>query len=286
MKLIRRILFAAGCTLLSSQAEAKTILFVGNSFTSGLEGTAIKNYAPDSVTDLNGTGVGGVPAIFKAFSDEMGLDYEVSGETVDGKGLDFHYVNDLPIFQRPWDAVVLQDLSMLDVNAPGNPDRLVAYSKDICDELRTYNPHVSIYLNATWSSAHLTYGRHEPWYGRPIGQMAEDIHQGYVQAARTIAQAIVIPVGLAWNRAMDDEVALDDPADIFAFSEINLWARDGHHGSVYGYYLEALVIFGRVTGIDPLTLGGGEKAAKSLHIGSRDAVRLQKVAHDELAADI
>jgi hypothetical protein len=270
---------------MSPQAQAKTILFVGNSFTSGLDRTAIKEYAPDSVTDLNGTGVGGVPAIFKTFSEEMGLDYQVSVETVDGRGLDFHYDNDLAIFQRPWDAVVLQDLSMLDKYAPGSPERLISYSKQICDVLRVYNPKVALYLDATWSSARLTYGRHQPWYGKPIGQMAQDVYQGYVMAARNIAPAVVIPVGLAWNRAMEEQVAIDDPDDIFAFSELNLWAHDGHHGSIYGYYLEALVIFGCVTGIDPLALGAEERAAKSLDIESDDAARLQRVAHDELAAN-
>ena len=42
--------------------EAHSILFVGNSFTFGA-GSPVRKYHPDQVTDLNGEGIGGVPAL-------------------------------------------------------------------------------------------------------------------------------------------------------------------------------------------------------------------------------
>src|ERR1700761_8697235 len=70
-------------------ARAETILFVGNSFTYGANSPVWK-YRAGSVTDLNGTGVGGVPALFKLFTQEAGRDYTVSLETVGGRDLGFH----------------------------------------------------------------------------------------------------------------------------------------------------------------------------------------------------
>jgi len=73
-----------------AQAAAKTILFVGNSFTQGAH-SAVKRYRADAVTDLNGDGYGGVPALFKTFTEEAGLNWKVSLETQGGKPLRFHY---------------------------------------------------------------------------------------------------------------------------------------------------------------------------------------------------
>ena len=92
--------------LAAAPADAKTILFVGNSFTFGAN-SAAHYYKPDTVTDLNGPGaggktVGGVPAFFKAFTKEAGLDYSVSLETVGGKGLEFHYAEKRALLDKPW----------------------------------------------------------------------------------------------------------------------------------------------------------------------------------------
>ena len=68
----------------------KTILFIGNSFTQGAH-SAARNWRAGSVTDLNKAGYGGVPALFKLFTEQAGLDYRVSLETQGGKTLGFHY---------------------------------------------------------------------------------------------------------------------------------------------------------------------------------------------------
>ena len=71
-------------------------------------------YRADTVTDLNHEGIGGVPALFKSFTQQSGLDYDVSLETRGGSGLDFHLARSWRIGSRPWDTVVMHGFSLLD----------------------------------------------------------------------------------------------------------------------------------------------------------------------------
>jgi hypothetical protein len=279
--------FAILCVLvvlaIAQPALAKTILFVGNSFTYG-ELSPVRSYKSNTVTDLNKTGVGGVPALFKAFATQAGLDYDVSLETVPGVGIDYHYAEKRPLLDRRWDEVVLQSISVLDQNRPGDPGLLVNYAGIFSDMLRARNPDVKIYLTATWSRADLTYPPRTPWYGKPIGQMAKDIDAGYRLAAKTPGITGVVPVGLGWNRAMDGNLADPNPYDGLSPGQIDLWARDRYHASTYGYYLEALLVFGRVTGRDPSSVGVNEASIRKLDLDPAIIRKLEQIAHDELAA--
>jgi hypothetical protein len=275
------------CALLvlagTAPALAKTILFVGNSFTYG-ELSVVKNYNANTVADLNRSGIGGVPALFKAFAGQAGLDCDVSLETVPGVGIDYHYAEKRALIDRKWDAVVLQSFSTLDQNHAGDPALLVKYAGLYSDMLRKQNPDVKIYLTATWSRADLTYPAGRPWSGKPIAQMAKDIDAGYRLAAKIPGIEAVIPAGLAWNRAMDAKLADPNPYDGIAPGQIDLWARDQYHASTYGYYLEALLVFGRITGRDPLSVGTKEKSIAALSLDPAVIGRLEQIAHDELAA--
>jgi hypothetical protein len=269
---------------LAQPGSAKTILFVGNSFTYG-ELSPVKNYKANSVTDLNQGGVGGVPALFKAFAFEAGLDYDVSLETVPGVGLDYHYAEKRALLDRKWDAVVLQSYSTLDQYHAGDPGLLVKYTGLFSDMLHRRNPDVKIYLTATWSRADMTYPEGAPWHGKPIAQMGKDVDAGYRVAGQKVPGiAGVIPVGLAWNHAMDSGLADPNPYDGISRNQINLWAVDNYHASTYGYYLEELLVFGRVTGIDPLQVGDREKAIGDLSLDPAVIRKLEQIAHDELAA--
>jgi len=274
---------------LTCGAEADTILFVGNSFTFADLASA-KYYHAQDVNDLNPPNernqtIGGVPAIFKEFTKEANLSYDVSLETEGGKGLDYHYTQKLPLLDKAWDVVVLQSYSTLDEDRPGNPGLLTEYTRKFDATLHARNPNVKIYLNATWSRADLTYQADTPWSGKPISQMALDIAAGYEAACKASPGiAGVAPVGLAWNRAFATGVADPNPYDGIAAGQVNLWAEDSYHASDYGYYLEALVIFGKVTGRDPLSLGPKERVARDFGFSRKQTIALQQVAHDELAA--
>ena len=66
------ILATTGSTI----AAGKSVLFIGNSFLFG-SGSAVRFYRADTVTDLNNEGIGGVPALFKSFTQQAGLEYDV-----------------------------------------------------------------------------------------------------------------------------------------------------------------------------------------------------------------
>jgi hypothetical protein len=145
---------------------------------------------------------------------------------------------------------------------------------------------VDIRLVSTWSRADQTYLRTGHWYGKPIDVMAHDVRMAYDQAATTSpAIHAVIPVGQAWNRAIASHLATANPYLAVPKGQIDLWASDHYHGSTYGYYLEALVIFGNVTGRDPRSLGAAEQAAAALGIEPTLAGNLQQLAAETLAAE-
>ncbi|GAB5501051.1 MAG: hypothetical protein PsegKO_33620 [Pseudohongiellaceae bacterium] len=272
--------------MLAAQASADTsVLFIGNSFTYGY-GSASRYYRADTVTDLNHEGIGGVPALFKSFADQAGLDYDVYLETRGGSNIDFHLENKLGVIgRRPWDVVAIHGYSTLDGEDPGNPDKLVASAAEMADFLRHRNPNVEVYLTATWSRADQVYVEDRPWTGQPIEQMAQDIRAGYDLAAVTPGVAAVNPVGEAWTRAMELGIADPNPYDGIDLDKVNLWTWDHYHASDYGYYLHALVVFGNVTGLDPRALGANECSGYELGMSRNEVTMLQQAAFEQLASE-
>ncbi|MCB1649174.1 MAG: PEP-CTERM sorting domain-containing protein [Pseudomonadales bacterium] len=276
------LLLALNCGTAFAQTH---LLFIGNSFTFG-SGSPARFYRADTVTDLNKQGIGGVPALFKSFTDQAGLDYDVSLETQPGSGLDFHLANRLEqIGSYPWDTVVMHGYSTLDRDNPGSPELLVSTARQMGEVLRGLNPQVQIYLTATWARADQTYPAGMPWHGKTLARMAQDIRAGYDQAASASGARAVNPVGDAWNRAMETGIADANPYDGIGAEQMNLWTYDHYHASHYGYYLEALVVFGSVTGLDPRVLGSGECSAYELGLSRPQAAALQQVAYEQLAAE-
>ena len=66
-----------------------------------------------------------------------------------------------------------------------------------------------------------------------------------------------------------------------------MWcSSDNYHASHFGYYLHALVVFGKVTGIDPRTLGDGDEAvASELGLAADVAKSLRNVAWEQIQAE-
>jgi hypothetical protein len=275
---------AAGATspAPAPKAAPRTILFIGNSFTQGAH-SAARNWRAASVTDLNGAGYGGVPALFKLFCDQTGLDYRVSLETQGGKSLGFHYDERRQLFDAAWDVVVLQEFSTLDREKPGDPADYMRNVGRLASLFTARNPAVDIRLAATWTRADQTYEPKGHWYGKPVTAMADELRAA-ADRARAIDPAIkgILPVGQAWSRAMTTGTADPNPYDGIGYGQLDLWAYDHYHASVAGYYLSALVTFGAVTGIDPTALGAKEKGADELGLSDTQAAALQKIASDEL----
>ena len=91
-------------------------------------------------------------------------------------------------------------------------------------------------------------------------------------------------MGGAFSRAVRMGVADPNPYDGIEPGKIDLWAVDHYHASTAGYYLEALMVFGAVTGRDPRSLGANEGAAQDLGLAPALVSALETTAHDELAA--
>lgn len=262
-----------------------TLLFIGNSFLFG-SGSPLRYYEAHTVTDLNGTGFGGVPAVFKLLALQASLDFDVSQETVSGQGLDHHFAEKAALIgSRPWDRVVMLSFSLLNRAKPGDPALLIKSAAQIAELLHRRNPAVDIRLISTWPRADQVYPANGHWHGKSVDQMALEVRAAYNQAAANSPHIRgVIPVGEAWVRAMRTGVADPNPYDGVEFGKINLWTFDHYHASTAGYYLEALVIFGDLTGLDPRSLGKAERAAYELGLSGDQAVALQQIAYDELMA--
>lgn len=141
----RIALLIGACAALANaaptHAESVSVLFVGNSYTFGRV-DPVMSYNAANVRDLtaamwitNPAGSnafephpwGGVPGIFKQFTVQAGLDYDVALSTRNAASLRGHFLNSNPagwdlrgnIASQTWDKVVLQEQS--DESLPKQP---------------------------------------------------------------------------------------------------------------------------------------------------------------------
>ncbi len=287
MKLLCAI--AAFCLVAAPGFAATRIIFIGNSFTFGAH-SAVHYYETGQVHDLNpadalGRTVGGVPALFKEFTREAGLDYDVSVEAVGGKDFNFHMTEKLKLIEGNYDVVVVQGHSTLDDDHPGDPSPLIKYTRDMAAMYWTINPQVKFYILDSWTHADKVQHPGAPWRDTPDQLGGKDGMAAYEKAATSAGTHVsgIIPMGLTWNVAIAQGVADDNPYDDAGASEMNLWAYDGYHASSFGYFLEAAMEFGKVTGEDPMTLAGKDHVAEDLGISPAQQRQLLKLAHDGLA---
>ena len=84
---------------------------------------------------------------------------------------------------------------------------------------------------------------------------------------------------------MENGIADPNPYDGIEFGKVDLWSHDHYHASDYGYYLEALVVFGNVTGLDPRSLGENECSGYELGMSRTQVNALQQAAFEQLASE-
>ena len=257
---------------------------------------------------------GGIPGIFLTLTEEAGLSYDVSinavssatlARTAADPGRVRAIAND-PLTGAPFDIVVLQEQSFLALpptNAlgratRGNPAQFTAAINQLvaaidAADTAARRETAKVFLYETQPLASYTYadtgGRH-PYAGAPIAVMAADLHRGYAAAAaQNPAIAGVAYAGDAWIAAMDRGIAERDPFQPDQRpGAVDLWDSDpaaaccttpiGYHPSTYGAYLNALVLFHRITGQDPSRFGPAEMAAKQLGLAPGVAAALQRIA--------
>lgn len=262
------------------------ILFVGNSFLHG-HSPPVLHYNAARVADLNGSGYGGVPGVFKQLADDAGLHVEVASELASGQTLKFHLAEKRALItSRPWDIVVLQEYSTLSPQKPGDATAFIAAAGKLEAAVHGVNPAARVYLLETWARADQVYrtpgGR---WAGKTLEAMQGDLHAAYAQAqARAACIAGVLPVGDAALRAVQEGVADRDPYDGIDAGKVNLWAEDSYHFGAWSSYLEALVIFGQLSGRDPASLGAASRAGRDLGLSAEQIKAAQAVASRQLRA--
>jgi hypothetical protein len=93
------------------------------------------------------------------------------------------------------------------------------------------------------------------------------------------------PVGLAWNNAITAGFADPNPYDGISAGQVNLSAPDSYHASSFGYYIHALVDFGRITGLSPTVLGF-DTAAQDLGFTAEQASAMQGFAAAAITAAV
>ena len=171
------------------------------------------------------------------------------------------------------------------------------------------NPNTKVYLTDTWARPDMVYqhlnittdangnpipdgtGTNATLYYNSLQGMTTDLHNDiYAQAASNPGFAGVIPVGdafqSAFNQGLVQTSGFYDANGVFvpqsATGPVDLWWEDGLHASKYGSYLDALVQYGTITGLNPAALGANEQAAKDLGIDTATAVMLEDVAAVQL----
>ncbi|QKG51431.1 hypothetical protein [Hymenobacter sp. BRD67] len=278
------------------------ILFVGNSFFHGAfepvlsynaAGITDENFKPGGAagrarsTLHNRAAWGGIPGIFKKLTAEAGLNYEVHMEAISGQTLKFHYDSALAVVQqRPWDQVVLHDYSTgpVPTRHGGQPARFFDYATRLEEAVHATNSKAQVYLYETWARADLTYPAGKNYSGLPLDSMTTDLHRAYYrEAAQDKHFAGVAPAGDAWLWAIQQGVAMPNPYAPEA-GKVDLWGPDHYHPSIYGAYLNACVLLDRLAHYDPRQLGAHEKAAADLGIAPEVAVKLQRIAYEQVRA--
>ena len=152
-----------------------------------------------------------------------------------------------------------------------------------------------------------------PYVGdaNPITAMASDLHNAYTAEAAafnaanpTMSHVSVALAGDAWVTAINQGIAQLDPfLATQPAGQIDLWDSDpllacctvpiGYHPSQYGDYLDGLVLFGQITGVNPETLSAewdpndplfSASASQALGISPDIAYALAIAAEDTLLA--
>ena len=171
------------------------------------------------------------------------------------------------------------------------------------------NAAANVYLYETWARPDLVFAHTTPTvdpvtgaitypagnpaavlaYPNAMQSMTNDLHTSYfgLAASNTNFKGVV-GVGDAFQTAINNGWATPNPYAANALTDglLDLWWDDGLHANKYGSYLSGLMMFGKITGLNPQSLGYDEKAAKDLGIGQFDAYRLQQIAAQQLGFQV
>ena len=147
------------------------------------------------------------------------------------------------IEQGNWDLVILQEQSTRSVNYP---DSMFLYSRLFNQEIRANGAETGFFM--TWA-----------WQSNP--GVIVLIAAAY-DSMRHELGALVAPVGLAWQRSIQED------------STLNLYDADGSHPNAWGTYLTCCVFYAAIWNENPV----GIQYVNSTHITDEEREYLQTVA--------
>jgi hypothetical protein len=257
---------------------------------------------------------GGIPGIFAELAHEANLPYDVHIEAISATTLAKNYSIASHVITQPlWDDVILQDASFepipssLSHNSKSDPQAFCSAVETIERGVHAAAPHAEVFLYATWAPADTAYldatANSEKFTPRrfmaSLGELTRAYHDAYASAAAHDGRIRdVAPAGDAWARAWREGVANPDPyAGSAPGVALSFDYQPGsqpstrdvptdagfHHPSKYGAYLNGLVLFETITGMDVRRFGQHERAARDLGIDEKTAVELQRVAWETIA---
>ncbi len=192
-------------------AQFTSVLFIGNSYTSGND----------------------MPETFRQLALSLGDTVNVGVSAPGGFPLSLH-VNHAPTAQaiasQPWDFVVLQE--------QGQMGALITVGALNTWSAWTLSNAIESNYECTYPVFFMTWGWEN---GAPVSclsfpsmctydGMQQNLREGYLQLAND-NNGYVAPVGMAWKRVRDDHPAID------------LYQADGNHPTAEGSYLAACVFY-------------------------------------------
>ncbi|ADW69461.1 hypothetical protein AciX9_2425 [Granulicella tundricola MP5ACTX9] len=255
---------------------------------------------------------GGIPGIFAELAAEAAIPYDVHIEAISATSLNKNYqAAQSVIAQSVWNTVVLQEATFEPI-PPSLSGDSISKPATFCSAVGTIEqgvhaaaPSASVYLYETGAPADTAYGNStassafsDSAYLSALGTLTDAYHDAYLTAATQDGHiAGVAATGDAWSRAWSEGIANPDPyGGSAAGVSLTFNYQPGsqpsttskptdagfHHPSIYGAYLNGLVLFQKITGTDVRTFGGTEKAAQTLGISAAVAVQLQQIAWESV----
>ena len=217
------------------------ILFIGNSYT-------YRHQLPTMFAQLAASGGHQVAVDFSAQAGWTLADHVKSSDT------------STKIAGTTWDYVILQEQSVIPALSDFRQDTMFPAARQLDNKIQATGAKTILYM---------TWGRRDGLEDAGLddfNHMQSGLRVGYMTLANEI-DAIVAPVGIAWQNALTQE------------PELNLWGADGSHPSQRGAYLAACVFYAVVFQESPVGL------SYQADLSTSQAEFLQTVAADTVLSD-
>ena len=221
---------SAAAGVAAQEHGPRSVLFVGNSLT-------YANDLPGMVRQLAGAAGRSVKVAMIAGPDLAVIDHTTGASDAPAK-----------IARGHWDIVLLQQGP---TPAGICRDTLVIAAMRLAPAVRAAGGRTALFL---------------PWPRRGFPQSLEPAAASVTAAARAVGGAVV-PIGIAWRKALEADPALP------------LYGEDGYHPAPAGTLLAALTVYDRLTGDDVRSIAIDRLRAIASGLTPQQATALAEAAH-------